>query len=216
MDSRFAALGEQLPKREMASFRLFVGGRGVVCAALPLPDAHLAFWRSLSDEQLCEMGRSLIVSGNGDVPEGIAADPAVWGDASWLHIAGIDLADETTVSVWIDDKEADETTAPGALEKLTTVFKRLPLGVPFQPVTGKSYLLYWEYEKAGYFHDLGSLKQFEASLVSLEITRFPDARSLGLCSQHRIINRISYRGLDRSAEVDYWYDYGSHACVSRF
>lgn len=200
----------------MAGFRLFVGGRGVVCAALPLPDAHLAFWRSLPDEQLCEMGRSLIVSGNGDVPEGIAADPAVWGDDPWLHIAGIDLADEMTVSVWIDDKEADETTAPGVLEKLTTVFERLPRGVPFHPVTGRSYLLYWEYEKAGYFHDLGLLEQFETSLLSLEINRFPDARSRGFRSHHRIINRISYRDLDRFAEADYWYDYGSHACVSQF
>lgn len=192
-----------------------MGGRGAVCLSLPLPEAHLGFWQGLDEAQLCAMGRCLADGDKEDLPDGIDGDLAVWGDAPWVHVGGLDLAEELTVSLWSAGCELDEDAAPGAIAGITACFTNQPMAIPFDRPIGRTCLLYSEYEKAGYFHQIEDGAPFDAEKFSLKIQEFPALASHDLSLNHLLFD-VYYDAVMLSPEIDYFYDYGQSARLVRF
>lgn len=196
--------------------QMFIGGRGVACAALQLPDAHVDLWRSFSVEQLIEMGRHLVANGNRDVPESVDVDSSVWGDEKWFYSSGIDLADEAIIELWVDNIQADIELSNAVCRGIVWAFENEQLDITFNPKKDKNYLIYWNFEKAGYLYNLGCHRRFDVDLLSITVYRFIDNRLSGFGCHHRIISDVCYDGRAGLAEIDYRYDCGVYACIHRF
>lgn len=196
-------------------YRLFVGGRSVTCVALQLPEAHLGFWRSLEEQELSSMARCLKRNDNRQVPSGVDAGPAVWGEAPSVCVDGFDLGEELTVSLWDDRNEVADEQAPDAIEELTQRFTNPYSKTKFIRATGRSFLLYGEYRKAGSFHALGNTKPFVAADLLVSIYRFPNLASRGLQAEHQIL-QMSYNGCPLHPIADYCHDRGCFAQIVDF